>query len=125
MPHGPWCVLLGGYPGCAHTLRLRTPPLRTVAHMGCSPPRNRHETMASRAHLHSARQAPCAAHRPNRVRTLFTSVRNSTDCVGFASVLTYQYAPSHLLAASFCLYTAWLLIEMLHSGYSRFNSAPA
>jgi hypothetical protein len=32
---------------------------------------------------------------------------------------------SHLLAASFCLYTAWLLVEMLHPGYSRFNSAPA
>ena len=32
---------------------------------------------------------------------------------------------SHLLAASFCLYTAWLLVEMLHPGYNRFNSAPA
>ena len=32
---------------------------------------------------------------------------------------------SHLLAGSFCLYTAWLLVEMLYPGYSRFNSAPA
>jgi hypothetical protein len=38
---------------------------------------------------------------------------------------TYQYMIFYLLAASFCLYTAWLLIEMLHPGYSRFHAAPA
>jgi len=61
----------------------------------------------------------------NRGRTLFPSVRNDTDGVGFASVRTSQDATSHLLAASLCLYTMWLLIAMLHSGSSRFHFAPA
>ena len=61
----------------------------------------------------------------NRGRTLFPAVRNDTDGVGFASVRTYQDATSHLLAASLCLYTMWLLIAMLHSGSSRFHFAPA
>ena len=75
--------------------------------------------------------APCPAfartrhrHTKPRQNIVYLSAELNRLCRIRVST-TYQYVTSHLLAASFCLYTAWLLIEMLHPGYSRFNSAPA